>query len=147
MGSEMCIRDSRNGDLSAQIPTPPNIIIDASGPFQNYEGRQQFNVIEYALEHGCHYLDIADDLEFVGHIHSFDKAAKAKGLTLLSGLSTYPVLTTAAAKALSKDMEAVTDIQAGIAPSPKSVMGANVCLLYTSPSPRDGLLSRMPSSA
>ena len=25
--------------------------------------------------------------------------------------------------------------------------GSNVCLLYTSPSPRDGLLSRMPSSA
>ena len=25
--------------------------------------------------------------------------------------------------------------------------GFNVCLLYTSPSPRDGLLSRMPSSA
>ena len=24
---------------------------------------------------------------------------------------------------------------------------ANTCLLYTSPSPRDGLLSRMPSSA
>ena len=24
---------------------------------------------------------------------------------------------------------------------------ANVCLLYTSPSPRDGLLSRMPSSS
>ena len=24
---------------------------------------------------------------------------------------------------------------------------ANLCLLYTSPSPRDGLLSRMPSSA
>ena len=26
-------------------------------------------------------------------------------------------------------------------------MERNVCLLYTSPSPRDGLLSRMPSSA
>ena len=25
--------------------------------------------------------------------------------------------------------------------------GAHTCLLYTSPSPRDGLLSRMPSSA
>ena len=25
--------------------------------------------------------------------------------------------------------------------------GARTCLLYTSPSPRDGLLSRMPSSA
>src|SRR5680860_1829012 len=29
---------------------------------------------------------------------------------------------------------------------PDSV-GGNACLLYTSPSPRDGLLSRMPSSA
>ena len=26
-------------------------------------------------------------------------------------------------------------------------LGVNTCLLYTSPSPRDGLLSRMPSSA
>ena len=30
----------------------------------------------------------------------------------------------------------------------KSLLGkAHTCLLYTSPSPRDGLLSRMPSSA
>ena len=28
-----------------------------------------------------------------------------------------------------------------------SSLGGNGCLLYTSPSPRDGLLSRMPSSA
>ena len=28
-----------------------------------------------------------------------------------------------------------------------SGLGQNPCLLYTSPSPRDGLLSRMPSSA
>ena len=29
----------------------------------------------------------------------------------------------------------------------KSQIQENICLLYTSPSPRDGLLSRMPSSA
>ena len=29
----------------------------------------------------------------------------------------------------------------------KELSGTNICLLYTSPSPRDGLLSRMPSSA
>ena len=28
-----------------------------------------------------------------------------------------------------------------------SIIHDNICLLYTSPSPRDGLLSRMPSSA
>ena len=29
----------------------------------------------------------------------------------------------------------------------KARKGESICLLYTSPSPRDGLLSRMPSSA
>ena len=35
----------------------------------------------------------------------------------------------------------------GISFSRKSERIDNICLLYTSPSPRDGLLSRMPSSA
>ena len=38
------------------------------------------------------------------------------------------------------------DIAEGI-PQGKSLDLAQSCLLYTSPSPRDGLLSRMPSSA
>ena len=29
----------------------------------------------------------------------------------------------------------------------QALIGLGICLLYTSPSPRDGLLSRMPSSA
>ena len=33
------------------------------------------------------------------------------------------------------------------APNPKAGAAYSFCLLYTSPSPRDGLLSRMPSSA
>ena len=31
--------------------------------------------------------------------------------------------------------------------SPETTTGGNACLLYTSPSPRDATLSRMPSSA
>ena len=116
----------RNGDLAAQIETPPHIIIDASGPFQNYGDGKRDTVITYALRHGCHYLDICDDLDFVDHIRSFDDAAKKKGITLLSGLSTYPVLTAAAARELGKGMDGITDIRAGIAPSPKAVMGRNV---------------------
>ncbi|WP_026942457.1 SDR family oxidoreductase [Hellea balneolensis] len=116
----------RNGDLAAQIDTPPDIIIDASGPFQNYDYGKRDNVIEYALAKGCHYLDLADDLNFVADIRSFDEAAKERGLTLLSGLSTYPVLTAAALKELSKKMDGITDIRAGIAPSPRAVMGRNV---------------------
>ena len=39
----------------------------------------------------------------------------------------------------------VLDQQLRLLPKVDSVVG--ICLLYTSPSPRDGLLSRMPSSA
>ena len=34
-----------------------------------------------------------------------------------------------------------------LAPMSLAIISSNTCLLYTSPSPRDGLLSRMPSSA
>src|SRR5680860_1333621 len=47
----------------------------------------------------------------------------------------------------SGEGELITSVS--IAPGPHSVLTGVVeaCLLYTSPSPRDGLLSRMPSSA
>ena len=38
-------------------------------------------------------------------------------------------------------------IDPGIVESPLAKLPLVICLLYTSPSPRDGLLSRMPSSA
>ena len=55
-------------------------------------------------------------------------------------------------------MTQVYNFSAGPAMMPKAVLeqaqkellnwqGQGTCLLYTSPSPRDGLLSRMPSSA
>ena len=48
---------------------------------------------------------------------------------------------------LTKRLEHVTVVDA--LPNDRNTVffGAWVCLLYTSPSPRDGLLSRMPSSA
>ena len=47
-------------------------------------------------------------------------------------------------KTIDKVIDALFQIQGGYA---LVMMTQNTCLLYTSPSPRDGLLSRMPSSA
>ena len=41
----------------------------------------------------------------------------------------------------------VVDGATNVATHPETATGYHACLLYTSPSPRDGLLSRMPSSA
>ena len=51
----------------------------------------------------------------------------------------------------SSETSAITAAMAGIISGvikvPEGVVSLGACLLYTSPSPRDGLLSRMPSSA
>ena len=54
-------------------------------------------------------------------------------------------LTVAEAAELSKQLEEKWGVTPMAAAAPAAAGGA--CLLYTSPSPRDGLLSRMPSSA
>ena len=52
----------------------------------------------------------------------------------------------AAGSAQVPPIPVVTDV-AATKDMPVLVRGIGTCLLYTSPSPRDGLLSRMPSSA
>ena len=46
-----------------------------------------------------------------------------------------------------ESVEAPLDLDAGADDATLFEPGDKACLLYTSPSPRDGLLSRMPSSA
>lgn len=116
----------REGDLAAQIKTlAPHVVVDASGPFQNY-GRSPYRVIEACLAHGIHYLDFADGSDFVTTVSQFDKAAKERGIFILSGVSSFPVLTAAVVRELAKDLKQLNWIKGGIAPSPYAGVGENV---------------------
>lgn len=115
----------RTEDLTTQIKTVPDVIIDTSGPFQIY-GDQPYNVVEYAIANGCHYLDISDSADFVSGISEFNQAAKDAEIIALSGLSTYPCLTSAVFLAYKGKFDAVTKVRAGIAPSPKAGLGRSV---------------------
>ncbi len=103
----------------------PDIVIDASGPFQAY-GERPYALIESCLAGGANYMDLADGSEFVAGIKAFDERARAAGLYALSGASTCPALTAAAARRLCAGMARVTSIRAGIAPSPFAAIGENV---------------------
>jgi len=101
------LRFDRNKDIAAQLKSQDlDLIIDVSGPFQNY-GERPYRVINYALAAGIHYLDIADGADFVAGVNQFDAAAKAKNLCVLSGVSTYPVLTSCAVDNLAKGLDSV----------------------------------------
>jgi Domain of unknown function (DUF4166)/Saccharopine dehydrogenase NADP binding domain len=128
-GAKACLLATafdRDGDLAAQLSAiAPDLVVDASGPFQNY-GEEPYRVVDACLRQGINYLDLADGSDFVAGVSAFDQQARSAGLFVLSGVSTFPVLTAAAVRSLSAGMTAVAAIRGGIAPSPHAVVGENV---------------------
>ena len=102
----------------------PDLLIDASGPFQDY-GAHRYLVIEACIAAGVDYLDFADAAEFVAGVAQYDAAAKAAGVFVLSGVSSFPVLTAAVLRQMAQQMDIVS-VEAGIAPSPYAGIGLNV---------------------
>jgi short subunit dehydrogenase-like uncharacterized protein len=90
----------RDGDVAAQLRAQkPDILIDASGPFQAY-GDVPYRLIEACIAARVNYLDLADGSAFVAGVATFDKAAQAAGIFVLSGVSSFPVLTAAVVRRL-----------------------------------------------
>jgi len=103
----------------------PGLVIDASGPFQSY-GAAPYRVIEACIAHGVCYLDLADGAQFVAGVGAYDSAARAKGVYVLTGVSSFPVLTAAVVRHLTRDFSRLDSILGGIAPSPFAGVGLNV---------------------
>lgn len=119
-------RFDRDGDLAAQLAEArADLVVDASGPFQAY-GPDPYRVAEACIEAGVSYLDLADGSAFVAGIARLDAAAKAKGVFVLSGVSTCPALTSAAVRELTRGWRAVRTVSAGIAPTPWAGLGLSV---------------------
>src|SRR5215510_4662345 len=116
----------RDGDVERQLrELAPDIVVDATGPFQSY-GADPYRVVRAALACGIRYLDLADGSDFVEGIAQFDAQARSRGIFVLSGVSSFPVLTAAVVRMLAHDMTRIDAVTGGIAPSPYANVGANV---------------------
>ena len=116
----------RTGDFLLQLTQlQPDIVVDASGPFQNYS-ENPYALIQACIDRKIHYLDLADSTDFVTGISAYDQKAITAGVFILSGVSSFPVLTAAMARTLAVDMSRVKSIRGGIAPSPYAGVGGNV---------------------
>lgn len=116
----------RDGDVEAQIAAvTPDIVVDATGPFQSY-GNDPYRVVRSCLTHGVDYMDLADGTDFVAGIRAFDGEAQAKQVSILSGVSSFPVLTAAVVSELSSAFSRLDTVIGGIAPSPYAGVGLNV---------------------
>ncbi len=144
-------RVDRDGDLRAALSEwQPDLVVDASGPFQHY-GDDAYRVVEAALEAGCDYVDLADAADFVAGIDRYDSQAKERGIVVLSGGSTFPALSSAVIRALTEGWQRVDGIVHGLAPSPKAGLGRNVIeaiMCYAGkpvPVVKDGTLTTAPA--
>lgn len=102
----------------------PDLVVDASGPFQDY-GEHRYRVIEACIDERIDYLDFADAADFVFGVAALDQQAKQAGIVVLSGVSSFPVLTAAVLRHMAKTMEIIS-VEGGIAPSPYAGIGLNV---------------------
>ena len=122
----MPLRLDRTEPLTAQIATPPDLLIDASGPFQNYDPADSNLPVRYALSVGCDYADLSDDGQFCAAMMALDTEAKAAGIAVMTGLSTCSVLSAIGLREIAAQIGPVEDVTIGIAPSPKADLGRNV---------------------
>lgn len=118
------VRLDRRAISEALTSHSPDLVVDASGPFQDY-GTGRYGVIEACIAARTDYLDFADAADFVFGVSQFDERAKNADVYVLSGVSSFPVLTAAVLREIAKTMDVVS-VAGGIAPSPYAGIGLNV---------------------
>lgn len=107
-------------DLSSALrQTRPDIVIHTSGPFQG----QGYHVAEACIDFGCHYIDLADGREFVSNIGTLNQKAKEKGVTVISGASSVPCLTSAIIDHYLPQFQKLVSIDYGITTAQRTNTG------------------------
>jgi saccharopine dehydrogenase-like NADP-dependent oxidoreductase len=84
--------DSRDPVLAQRLhELGVGTLINTAGPFQG----QRYTVAMAAIQAGCHYIDLADAPDFVSGLASLDGPARERGVSVITGASTVPALSSA----------------------------------------------------
>ena len=131
--------------LSAQVPTPGNVQTDSyvfSGATVHIgDGKVVENAI-FGIKEGKFDFITTDPTAVSRSTNQIDLGGKHVYPGLIALNSNLGLSEIDAVRA-TRDFREVGEMN----PSVRSIIAYNTCLLYTSPSPRDATLSRMPSSA
>lgn len=97
----------------------PAVVINTCGPFQNAD----YLVAKTCIANNVHYLDLADGREFVTGITELDRAAKQHGVSIISGASTVPGLSSAVLEHFKPEFSEFDTFKFGISPGQKAERG------------------------
>lgn len=114
------------GDLAEQLTRlAPDIVVDAAGPFQS-TFQTGYALPKACLAHKIHYLDLSDSGTFTQGLAQFDAEAKAANITMISGASSVPALSSAVVDAAHPQFASIDSIEGGISPGGKIDIGLSV---------------------
>ncbi|MGA7328142.1 MAG: DUF4166 domain-containing protein, partial [Rhodomicrobium sp.] len=113
------------GDLMPIAKAAPSVVVDAAGPFQAYCGNP-YRLAHFCIENGINYLDLSDDAAFTAGITQLDAAAAAAGCFALSGVSSVPAISAAAARSMSEGLSEILVIETSLVPGNKAPRGRSV---------------------
>jgi len=91
-------------------------VVNTAGPFQN----QDYDVPRAAIAARCNYIDLADSRDYVLGISLLDDAARAAGVTVISGASSVPALSVAVIDEHLPQFRKLEIVRTGIASGAKS---------------------------
>lgn len=97
----------------------PSIIINTIGPFQ----AKDYTIAKLAIKHKIHYIDLADGREFVNNISSLNQDAFDADVSIISGASTVPAISSAAIEKFKLEFANIDSLKFGISPGQKAERG------------------------
>ncbi len=117
--AEMAVFDVRQTLATRLSELAPTVVINTCGPFQTSD----YAVAETCIEHGVHYIDLADGRDFVANIPILDGRAKRNNVAVISGASTVPGLSSAVIEHLRPQFSEIDSLDFGIAPGQRAERG------------------------
>ncbi len=116
-------------ELGARLDAlKPRVVVNTCGPFQT----SGYDVAQACIARRIHYIDLADARGFVTGITALDAAAKASGVSVVSGASSVPGLSSAVIEHFRHAFDEIDEIDFGISPAQQTPRGpATVAAVMT----------------
>ena len=112
--------DMRSPEFGASLKKlRADVLIHTAGPLQN----QDYAVARACIESDCHYIDLADGRDFVSGFSVLDAEAKAAGVTLISGASTLPGVSSSVVEQTRPRFSDIVSVETSIAPAHQTPRG------------------------
>jgi saccharopine dehydrogenase-like NADP-dependent oxidoreductase len=96
------------------------VVVHCAGPYQSLP----LNPLRGAINSRVHYVDLAEDREFVRHVQEYDEPARHADIAVMTGLSVVPGLSALLAQALTRNFDKLHSVRTFVAPGTRGSRGS-----------------------